>query len=245
MATEITYSYPIPGVADLQARLMLAGTAVTDWVVATAYTIETIHAGYLATFADVGGAEVEADAVQWVSVAEELAAEIALTSGGGSGSGLTPEQVTELLRAAGLIQTPVNPAAPQVEDGGLITIHRGDTFATTIELDADATGYEKLWLTLKRDVKHTDEQAVLMFVADEGLTRLNGATTTAENGAITLAGNGTSLSVALSKTASKELVPTNTGGGIWDVQMLKDGETLTVKRNGTYKVTADVTQAVS
>lgn len=94
MATEITYSYPIPAVTDLQARLMLLGAPVTDWVVATAYTIETIHAGYLATFADVGGEEVEADAVQWVSVAEELAAEIALQ--GAVDLGDMPEQVARI-----------------------------------------------------------------------------------------------------------------------------------------------------
>lgn len=70
---EIKYTYPISGVADLQARLMLDGVAVSEWKAATAYTIQGIHAGYVVEFED-----TEADAVQWSSASQELADEKAL-----------------------------------------------------------------------------------------------------------------------------------------------------------------------
>lgn len=70
---EIKYTYPIADVTDLQARLMLDGAAVSDWVTATAYAIQDIHAGYVVELDD-----VDADAVQWASASQELADEKAL-----------------------------------------------------------------------------------------------------------------------------------------------------------------------
>lgn len=72
---EITYPYPIAGVTDLEARLTLAGAAVTgaDWQTGTAVAIRGTHAGYEWVFAD-----TEADTVELFSVSQVFATEIAL-----------------------------------------------------------------------------------------------------------------------------------------------------------------------
>lgn len=70
---QIKYTYPISGVIDLQARLMLSDIAVSDWVTASEYAIQTIHAGYIAEFDD-----MDADAVQWASPSQGIADEKAL-----------------------------------------------------------------------------------------------------------------------------------------------------------------------
>ena len=59
---DINYSHPRTDLSDLQARLMLAGVAVSDWQPATVYQVMGLHAGYQVSFD-----EVEADSVQWFS----------------------------------------------------------------------------------------------------------------------------------------------------------------------------------
>lgn len=159
-------------------------------------------------------------------------------------AGISAEDLTELLRAAGLIQIPVNPAAPSSIDAGTITIKRGDSFATSFEMAASASGYDKLWMTFKRDKRLSDDEAVLQFIADTGLTRLNGAAATASDGSITLGADGVTLAIALDEAVTAQLIATNNVGGYWDVQLLKSGVVTTIAE-GIYKVTADVTQAIA
>lgn len=287
---QIKYQYPISGVADLEARLMLDDVAMSDWEPMAAYEIEEIHAGYEFEFPD-----TEADAVQFSSISQSLADEQELPSVvtvdneaiaaavrtnlapelakldvpgtlantenaelfkadvselGGiiESSGLSAAQKDELLRAAGLIQTPVNPAVSLALDSGEIAFRRGDTFTRTLELATSAAGCDKLWMTFKKDATQPDAKAALQFIAGEGLKIVNGALTsatvtpfTAGDGEITLAGDGVTLTINLDESVTAQLSGGNAGAK-WDVQILKSGIVTTIAE-GTWKVAADVTRA--
>lgn len=157
------------------------------------------------------------------------------------GGGVSEEDKNELLRAAGLIQTPVNPAVSPALDVGEIAFRRGDTFTRTLELAASAADYNKLWMTFKRDVTQPDVKAALQFIAGEGLKILNGAEATGGDGEITLADDGVTLTINLDESVTAQISSGNAGAK-WDVQMLKDGAVTTIAE-GTWKVIADVTRA--
>lgn len=173
-----------------------------------------------------------------------VVASAAIDTSGLEISALTTDQSNQLARINSLITAPIVPAAQAASiDAGALTIRRGDTFATAFELGVSATGYDKLWLTLKRDKnRDADSAAKAQIIAGTGLAILNGAAASdATQGSLSLDVDGVTLSIMIDEAATAQLVPAS---GAWDVQLLKNGIITTIAE-GTWQVLADVTRAVA
>jgi len=147
------------------------------------------------------------------------------------------------------IRTLTQPAS-QVADAmksGKINIYRGDTFTVTITGLGDISQRSKLYWTVKKQLADQDASAIIQIEETGGLLRLNGETSTASNGKITVtnATNG-DIKIELSASATKKLAITSIPHKLhkYDVQAIMNDGSVKTLSVGDVKVTGDVTRTV-
>lgn len=129
-------------------------------------------------------------------------------------------------------------------EGSNITVYRGTSWAISLMGLGDLTGFDKVYLSVKRNQADSDDDAILRLSSAVGLECFNKATATASDGSLTLddpvAGNIT-LTVAASVTQNAPL-----GKYKYDLKGVDtDGNPVTLLSiGGTFTVVADITRAV-
>jgi len=137
-------------------------------------------------------------------------------------------------------------AAYTANDGGKLTIHRGETMSVTLTGLGDLSARSKLWFTLKGDKSQADSAAIIMIEETAGLVYLNGADASARsaNGSITVDDEDDGdITVTLVPAEADDLAVT--GGLFYDVQMLTSAGAVSTLTADAAAVTADVTRAVA
>ena len=129
--------------------------------------------------------------------------------------------------------------------GSDITAHRGDQLSAALTslgaIPADRTAF---WFTVKSDLDDDDDESTIQIEETDGLLYLNGAAATAAQGSLTVDVEADGdVTVWLSDAATAELA--TTGGIYYDLQYLDATGEATTLASGTFKVTADVTRAIS
>jgi len=137
-----------------------------------------------------------------------------------------------------------------LQSAGTIPCVRGDQLSRVLPLLGTITSRTQLVFTAKlpsiiQNASNTDSQAILQVVEGTGLTILNGSTSgvTAAWGSLTVT-NATTGSAILSIAASAtSQIPIE--DLLWDCQWIDGSGNVTTPINGTFSISADVTQAIS
>lgn len=163
-----------------------------------------------------------------------------LTSGGGASAADVWTYGTRTLTQAAVSPT------TYITAGTLVGL-RGDTFSRTITGLGSLANYAEIAFTAKYDTTQTDAESVVKLTkkpgGSDGLIYLNGATTTAAWGSITIddATDG-DITIAISADAMKEIAPNIID---YDVQIIRSsGTPVSTLAVGKWSITDDVTRNI-
>lgn len=126
--------------------------------------------------------------------------------------------------------------------GDTIEAKRGDRWSFSLTVGS-LTGQTLVWFTVKKSKKDPDSRAIVQITSTGGLIRSNGSPATSGNGSLTINTESTGAITIVVNQAETDDYPDFTDGW-WDVQML-DANGITTKAEGVFKITEDVTRAIS
>lgn len=128
-------------------------------------------------------------------------------------------------------------------DGADVTVYRGTTWSVTLTGLPNLDTYDTVYLSVKRRLSDTDDEALLRVSDSVGLERFNGATATAGNATLTRP-SSTSITVTVDETVADD-APLVTGY-VYDVKGVDDdGNVDLLSIGGAWTVAGDVTRAVT
>jgi len=219
--------------ADVNAE---ADTAISDAALATSSALATVDTVVDAILADTGtdGVVLADDAITSAKIAAD-----AITS-----SELADSAVTEIITA--LQASGYSVTTSDTTTSTTISRRRGDTWSIALTSLGDISARTKLWFTIKRTEDDADTDAIVMIEETDGLMYLNGSDASARssNGSITVSDEDAGdLTIALDEVETDDLVPPQ-GSYRFDIQYLSASGITTIAE-GAFRITADITRAVS